>query len=48
MKLYIILLLIQFVVSLDNIYVGNYKGSWFNNHNWSLNRTPIYTDNVIK
>ena len=47
MKLYIIiLLLIPFIFSIDNTFIGKNKGDWFNDSNWSLNRIPIYTDNV--
>jgi len=47
MKFLLILILIPFIYSLNNTYIGNNNGNWFNDTNWSLNRTPVITDNVF-
>jgi len=46
----IIIFIITFILLCNcstNVFLGKYSDNWNNLFNWSLNRTPIYTDNVF-
>lgn len=39
-------MLVSTVLTLNNTYIGNPRGDWFNKNNWGLGRVPICSDTV--